>query len=52
MLEGDPSLAWTPPEKTYVAILDDGRIAGFCSVGACGDAAFSAGCESMMLAAT
>lgn len=33
MLAQDPSLALTPPEKTYVACLEDGRIAGFCSIG-------------------
>jgi GNAT superfamily N-acetyltransferase len=40
MLQGDHSLAWPPPEKTYVAILEDGEggtIAGFCSVGASRD---------------
>ncbi len=33
MLMGDHSLAWTPPEKTYVATTADEHIAGFCAVG-------------------
>ncbi len=37
MLVQDPSLAWMPPEKTYVACLEDGAIVGFCAVGASRD---------------
>lgn len=37
MLMGDHSLAWIPPEKTYVAVTADDRIAGFCAVGASRD---------------
>jgi ribosomal protein S18 acetylase RimI-like enzyme len=37
MLLGDLTLAWTPPEKTYVAITREERIAGFCAVGASRD---------------
>lgn len=37
MLVGDLSLAWMPPEKTYVAIPEHGGIVGFCAVGASRD---------------
>jgi ribosomal protein S18 acetylase RimI-like enzyme len=37
MLMQDHTLAWTPPEKTYVAMTPDESIAGFCAVGASRD---------------
>jgi GNAT superfamily N-acetyltransferase len=33
MLLGDLTLAWMPPEKTYVAVDENDVIAGFCAVG-------------------
>lgn len=37
MLLGDLTLPWLPPEKTYVAEMEDGSIGGFCAAGASRD---------------
>lgn len=49
MLVQDPSLAWQAPEKTFVAVDEDGRIAGFCAVGASRDEDASSDGEVYML---
>jgi len=49
MLVGDLTLAWMPPEKTYLAVTADETIAGFCAVGPSRDAEPGDDGEVMML---
>lgn len=49
MLVQDHTLAWMPPEKTYIAVTPDDVIAGFCAVGASRDDDFPDGGEVYML---